>query len=208
MEIIYGTSNLGKIENVKKILQENNVNVHLYTLKDIGFNKEIIENGTTFEENSEIKARAIQEFCTQKNIKDKIIITDDSGLCIEKLNGNPGIHSARYAGEKATQIDSINKILTEMQQYKKDEERKCTFVCVLTAILTNGEKIVARGESKGKISHEHGKLGGLTYAPIFIPDGFEQPMSNLEEKKAETAYRHRGKALKILIEEFKERNIK
>lgn len=87
MNIIYGTSNKNKVVAMENILKENNANFKLFTLKDIGFNKEIIEDGKTFEENSGIKAKAIKEYCDENNIKDKIIVTDDSGLCIDKLNG-------------------------------------------------------------------------------------------------------------------------
>src|SRR5699024_3494256 len=99
MEIIYGTTNKNKVESMKKILKENNIDVKIYTLEDIGFNEKIIENGKTFEENSMIKAKAIKRYCSENNVSDKIILTDDAGLCIEKLNGEPGVYSARYAGE-------------------------------------------------------------------------------------------------------------
>lgn len=158
MEIIYGTSNQNKVIAMTKILKENKIDAKIHTLKEIGFNKEIIENGKTFEENSSIKAEAIKNYCIENNINDKIIITDDAGLCIEKLNGEPGVYSARYAGENATQIQILEKVLDKMKNYQKDEERKCIFVCVLTAIIPNGEKIVARGECKGKIAKTLGKL--------------------------------------------------
>lgn len=208
MDIIYGTSNSNKVIAMDKILKENHVNAKLYTLKDIGFNKEIIENGKTFEENSEIKAKAIKEFCIENNINDKIIITDDAGLCIDKLNGEPGVFSARYAGENATQTQILTKVLNKMKSFQNEEERKCTFVCVLTAILQNGEKIVARGECKGTVAKTMGKLGGLTYIPIFIPNGFDKPLSDLDEKTFEATHNHRDLAVKQLIEEFKKRNIK
>ena len=208
MDIIYGTSNSNKVIAMDKILKENHVNAKLYTLKDIGFNKEIIENGKTFEENSEIKAKAIKEFCIENNINDKIIITDDAGLCIDKLNGEPGVFSARYAGENATQTQILTKVLNKMKSFQNEEERKCTFVCVLTAILQNGEKIVARGECKGTVAKTMGKLGGLTYIPIFIPNGFDKPLSDLDEKTFEATHNHRYLAVKQLIEEFKKRNIK
>ena len=207
MEIIYGTSNQGKVISMTKILKENNIDVKLYTLKDIGFNQKIIEDGKTFEENSAIKANAIKSFCEQNNIKDKIIITDDAGLCIDKLNGQPGVYSARYAGENATQIEKLTKLLSEMKEYEKEEDRTCTFVCVLTAILPDGEKIVARGECKGTVAKTPGKLGGLTYVPIFIPEGFDKPLSDLDEKTFEATHNHRDLALKQLIKEFEKRGI-
>ena len=208
MEIIYGTSNKNKVIQMNKILRENNINVKLYTLKDINFDKEIIENGKTFEENSEIKAKEIKKFCEENNINDKIIITDDAGLCIDKLNGEPGVYSARYAGENATQIQILEKVLTKMEKYQDEKDRKCTFVCVLTAIIPNGEKIVARGECKGTVAKKPGKLGGLTYIPIFIPEGFTKPLSDLDEKTYEATHNHRDLAVKKLVQEFKERNIK
>lgn len=208
MDIIYGTSNSNKVIAMDKILKENHVNAKLYTLKNIGFNKEIVENGKTFEENSEIKAKAIKEFCIENNINDKIIITDDAGLCIDKLNGEPGVYSARYAGENATQTQILTKVLNKMKNFQNEEERKCTFVCVLTAILQDGEKIVARGECKGTVAKTMGKLGGLTYIPIFIPNGFDKPLSDLDEKTFESTHNHRDLAVKQLIEEFKKRNIK
>jgi XTP/dITP diphosphohydrolase len=207
MQIIYGTSNKNKVTSMRKILEENNVNAQLYTLADIGFNQEIIEDGSTFEENSRIKADAIKKFCNENNIKDKIIITDDAGLCIDKLNGEPGVYSARYAGEGATQIQILEKVLNKMQSYEAKEDRSCTFICVLTAVLTDGEVIAARGECKGTVAKKPGKLGGLTYIPIFIPDGFDKPLSDLDEKTYEATHNHRNLAVKELLKEFKKRNL-
>ena len=207
MEIIYGTSNKNKVCSMKKIFKENNIVAILYTLQDIGFDKEIIENGKTFEENSAIKADTIKSFCDENNIKDKIIITDDAGLCIDKLNGEPGVYSARYAGEGATQVQILEKVLNKMKSYQRKEDRTCTFVCVLTAILPNGEKVVARGECNGTVAITPGKLGGLTYVPIFIPKGFDKPLSDLDEKTYEATHNHRNIAVKKLIREFRLRNI-
>lgn len=207
MQIIYGTSNKNKVASMRKILEENNANAQLYTLADIGFNQEIIEDGSTFEENSRIKADAIKKFCNENNIKDKIIITDDAGLCIDKLNGEPGVYSARYAGEGATQIQILEKVLNKMQSYEAKEDRSCTFVCVLTAVLTDGDVIAARGECKGTVAKKPGKLGGLTYIPIFIPDGFDKPLSDLDEKTYEATHNHRNLAVKELLKEFKKRNL-
>lgn len=207
MEIIYGTSNNNKVISMTKILKENGVNAKIYTLKDIGFNQEIIENGLTFEENSEIKANAIKKFCDENNIKNKIIITDDAGSCIDKLNGEPGIYSARYAGENVTQVQKLEKVLDKMKKYQDFKDRECTFICVLTAVISSGEKIVVRGECKGTVAKKMGKLGGLTYIPIFIPKGFDKPLSDLDEKTFEATHNHRDLAVKKLLKEFALRNI-
>ncbi len=204
MKILYGTGNVAKLDAMRKIIKSHGFNAELYTLKDIGFDKDIIEDGKTFEENSEIKAREIQKFCRENNIVDKIIITDDAGLCVDKLNGEPGIYTARYAGEHPTQIENINKLLQNLKQYQNMEDRTCKFVCVLTALLPNGEKIVSRGECKGTIALKHGNLGGLTYGPIFIPDGFDKPMGDMAEEEYIAVHNHRDLAMNELMKKFKE----
>lgn len=207
MKILFGTGNLAKLEQMKEIIKLNNFDVDIISLKDIDFNEDIVEDGKTFEENSEIKARAIKEFCKKNNIEDRIILTDDSGLCVDKLNGEPGVYTARYAGEHPTQIENITKLLDNMKQYTNIEDRTCKFVTVLTAILLDGEKIVARGECKGTIAREPGKLGGLTYGPIFIPYGFSKPMGDMKEEEFRSVHNHRDIAMNKIVKELKSRNM-
>jgi len=203
MKILYGTSNKAKIEAMRKIIEIHNFDAELYTLKDINFTDEIEETGTTFEENSEIKAKYIKRFCDERNINDKIIITDDAGLCVEKLNGEPGVYTGRYAGEHPTQMENITKLLNNMKNYDNIGDRKATFVCVLTAILPNDKEIVARGECKGSIAKEIGTLGKLTYGPVFIPNGFDKPMNDMNEEEYASVHNHRDLAMEELINEFK-----
>lgn len=204
MKILYGTGNKAKVEAMKKIIKVHGFDAELFTIKDVGFDQDVEENGTTFEENSEVKARAIKEFCDKNNINDKIIITDDAGLCVDALNGEPGVYTGRYAGENPTQIENITKLLNNMKEYTRLEDRTCKFVCVLTAILPNGEKLVARGECKGTIALEHGTLGGLTYGPVFIPEGFDKPMGDMEEDEYASVHNHRDLAMNELMQKFKE----
>ena len=204
MKILYGTGNKAKVESMKKIIEVHGFDAELFTIKDVGFDQEVEENGKTFEENSEIKALAIKDFCEKNNINDKIIITDDAGLCVDVLNGEPGIYTGRYAGENPTQIENITKLLNNMKEYINLKDRTCRFVCVLTAILPNGEKIVARGECKGTIALEHGTLGGLTYGPVFIPEGFDKPMGDMEEDEYASVHNHRDLAMNELMQKFKE----
>lgn len=204
MKILYGTGNKAKVDAMRKIIKVHGFDAELFTIKDIGFNQEVEENGTTFEENSEIKALAIKEFCDKNDIKDKIIITDDAGLCVDVLNGEPGVYTGRYAGENPTQIENITKLLDNLKEYTNLEDRSCKFVCVLTAILPNGEKIVARGECNGTIALEHGTLGGLTYGPVFIPEGFDKPMGDMEEEEYASVHNHRDLAMNELMQRFKE----
>ena len=207
MKIIYGTSNKAKVEALRKIFHNLKIDAEIETMKDIGFTDEIIEDGETFEENSEIKALAIKKFCDENNIKDKIIITDDAGLCVDYLNGDPGVYTGRYAGEHATQIENLTKLLKNMEGADTLSKRSANFVCVLTAITLDGEKIVARGECKGTIAKNYNMLGGLTYAPVFIPEGFEKPMREMNEEEYAESHNHREKAVRILVEEFKKKNL-
>lgn len=145
MQIIYGTGNKEKITQVKDYIKAVGLDIQIVTAKEIGFNEEIEENGTTFEENSKIKADAIKAYC-DKNKINGIVMTDDAGLCVDSLGGKPGIYSARYAGDHASQEVTLKKLLDNMEKVH-DEKRKAKFVCVLTAIMPDGKVIVARGET-------------------------------------------------------------
>lgn len=199
MKIIFGSGNQGKINMVKDFFKENNVDIEVLSLKDIKFEGTIVEDGTTFEENSMIKAKAIKKYCNEQGIKE-IVVTDDAGLCVDALNGAPGVYSARYAGDHAPQEVTLNKLLDEMKDVPK-EKRTATFVCVLTAILPNEKIIVVKGETKGKIATKLGPMGNLTYQPIFMPDGFGGRVMN-ELTPKELGATHREKALKELLKEI------
>ena len=194
MEIIYATTNEGKKNQVQEFLDYNHYDIKLITLKDIGFDEEINENGNTFEENSYIKAKAVKTFCIRNNI-DKIVVADDAGLMVDALGGRPGVHSARYAGDHAPQEKTLEKLLNEMKGVK---DRSASFTCVLTAILSNGEKIVCKGVTKGRIAEKCGTMGKLTFGPVLIPDGFDRVMNDLTEEEIGTT--HRQKAWKELLE--------
>ena len=202
MKMIYGTSNANKVKDIKSIIKAHGVDIEIISLKDIGFTAEIVEDGETFEENSEIKAIAVKLFCDNNNIDYDIITTDDAGLCVDCLNGEPGVYSARYAGENATQEDCLRKLLANIEK-TGDMQRKGQFVCVLTSFLKDGTKIVSRGECTGTIAKQIKKLGGLTYSPVFIPNGYDVPMSELSAEEYENAHNHRDKAFGKLLEQIK-----
>ena len=204
MKIIYGTGNKEKKNQVETFLRVSNLkNIELLSLKDIGFDEDIDENGTTFEENSMIKAKTIKKYCDRNNIHE-IILTDDAGLCVDSLNGAPGVYSARYAGDHAPQEIVLKKLLGNIKAVN-DTKRTATFVCVLTALLPNGKTIVVRGETKGKIAEKPGTMGKLTYGPVFIPDGFDCVMNDLKDE--DLGITHREKALIKLIEKLKENGV-
>lgn len=201
MKMIYGSSNVNKVKDIKSIIKAHEADIEVISLKDIGFTGEIVEDGKTFEENSEIKATAVKQFCDQNKIEYDIITTDDAGLCVDCLKGEPGVYSARYAGEHATQEENLGKLLSNIEK-SGDKKRTAKFVCVLTSFLKDGKKIVSRGECNGKIAKEIKKLGGLTYSPVFIPDGYNVPMSELSAEEYEKAHNHRDKAFSQLIEQI------
>ena len=198
MKIIYGTGNKEKLNQVEEFFKDNNIEIELLSLKDINFNEEIIENGKTFEENSLIKAKAIKDFCNRNNINE-IIVTDDAGLCVDSLNGRPGVYSARYAGEHASQEQILDKLLNEMKDVP-EEKRTAKFLCVLTAIMQDGSIITARGETKGRIAKKHGKLEKLTYGPVFIADEYGKLMNDLTSE--ELKHTHREKAFLDLLKKI------
>ena len=203
MQLIYGTGNQGKLNQVKDYLKTTNLDLEIISIKDLGFDQVIEENGTTFEENSIIKAKAIKDFCNKNNIKG-IVITDDSGLCVECLNGRPGIYSARYAGDHVPQDIVLSKLLKEMRKVEEKtgiKNRRAKFKCVMTAILCDNKLIQTLGENEGIILEKTGKMGKLTYDPVFVPEGFTIPMSEIDDKDLDKT--HREKALLKMIEILK-----
>ena len=172
-EIIFASQNRGKIYEVSNIL--NNSNIKILSLLEFEDIPEIIENGDSFEANAKIKAFEVFN-------KFKLpAIGDDSGLVVEQLNGRPGIYSARYAGEYATDEENNIKLINELKNFSQPHHAK--FVC--TAAYFNGnDYTVAVGEIKGEIIKNPRGNNGFGYDPLFVPHGFENTMAELtiEEK--------------------------
>ncbi|MPW24927.1 XTP/dITP diphosphatase [Alkalibaculum sp. M08DMB] len=192
MKIIIATGNNHKKSEIKGVLGEN---FSLFTMKEVGINIEIIEDGITFEDNALIKARAL------RNHTKEIIIADDSGLSVEALSGQPGVYSARYAGETATDEENNAKLLDELSKVP-DKKRNATFVCVIAMIMPNGQEYVFRGECKGFIGFQYQGNGGFGYDPLFIVDGTEQTFAQMSTLDKNTIS-HRAKALAKLKEALK-----
>jgi len=195
MKVIYGTSNKNKIIEMQKYFDD--YNMELISLKDINFNQEIVEDGKTFLENSLIKAKIIKEFCDKNNINYPIL-TDDAGICVTALDNRPGVYTARYAGDHAPQIDNINKMLGEL---KNKNDRSATFYCALTFVYDD-EFIQVEGFKNGTIAKIPGTLGGFTFGPLFIPNGYDKPYNDLINFET-----HRHDAINRLIKVLKEKNI-
>ena len=168
-KLIFGTGNKGKAREVKKIFADTNYEV--LSLHDLGFVPEIIEDGKTFEDNAVIKAKEVYHLYKQP------VIADDSGLAIEQLEGRPGVHSARYAGDNCTYADNNHKVLEELENF--NEPHRAKFICF--AVYFDGASFKkAVGKLEGKIIKEFRGTNGFGYDPIFIPDGYTKTLAELD----------------------------
>ena len=187
-KIVFATSNPHKLEELKAIC-EDKCNVE-FILPPAGFDP--VEDGVTFEANSLKKAREAAR------ISDMPALADDSGLCVEALDGGPGIHSARYAETAQKRID---KLLAEM---KYNTNRRAKFVCVMTLVDKQGKVLCqARGECHGQIAYVQSGINGFGYDPIFIVNGTDKTMADLSEED-KNKISHRARALEQMIEFLKE----
>ena len=206
MKFIFASGNQGKLEQVKEFIKFNGFNIELISQKEVGFDEDVEENGTNFEENSKIKAEALKSFCDKNNIEYDLIVADDSGLCVEKLNGKPGVYSARWAGIGASNEQILAHLLNEMKDFTNMEDRVAEFDTVFTGILPDGTEVIAKGVCKGKILKEYKNLHRLTYNPVFMPDGFDKAIGEMSEEELGKVHNHREHALINLVEKLKEMN--
>ena len=187
-KIIFATGNEGKMKEIREILGD--LDIELLSLKDAGIHVDIVEDGKTFEENAQIKAKAICD------LTGEIVLADDSGLEIDYLNKEPGIYSARYAGTD-TSYDIKNSLLLSRMKGVPDKQRTARFVCAVAAVFPNGDKEVVRGTMEGCIGYEIAGANGFGYDPIFFLPEYGCTSAELApEKKNELS--HRGEALRMM----------
>ncbi len=191
MKIILASNNKNKILEFKQILSP--LGYDVISQSEAGVNIEVEENGTTFEENSMIKAKAVYD------IAKMAVIADDSGLEVDYLDKAPGVYSHRYAGENATDKDRCRKILSELEGVS-DDNRTARFVCVISYIDKNGNASVLRGECEGIIGREMKGDNGFGYDPIFMIGDRSFAEISADEKNSIS---HRANALKKLTEKLK-----
>lgn len=191
--IIFATKNKGKIKEINAILADMDVNV--ISMEEAGITVDVVEDGTTFEENSMKKAVQIME------ISGKIALADDSGLEIDYLNKEPGIYSARYMGED-TSYRIKNANLIERLEGVPDEKRTARFVCAIAAAMPDGTNAITRGTIEGIIGYEERGENGFGYDPIFYLPEYQCYSAELapEEKNKIS---HRGKALELMKEQLR-----
>jgi XTP/dITP diphosphohydrolase len=192
--IIFATGNEGKMKEIRMILQD--LKVPVLSMKEAGITAEIEENGTSFEENADIKARAIQSLA-----EDAIVLADDSGLEIDYLNGEPGIYSARYLGED-TSYRIKNANLIQRLDGVPEEKRTARFVCAISAALPGGEVLRTRGTIEGIIGYEERGANGFGYDPIFFLPEYGKSTAELDPE-TKNKLSHRGKALELMKEKIR-----
>lgn len=196
-KVILASRNKGKLEEIKAILEQ--FGMDTVSRDDAGIPTfEVEETGSTFEENSLLKAQAIMD------VAHVITIADDSGLEVDALSGAPGIYSARYAGENCTFEDNNRKLLQELSGVPEDQ-RGAAFVSVITMLFPSGEKLVARGECRGKILTELRGEEGFGYDPLFMPEGENRSFAEMTSAE-KNRISHRAKSLQILEDMISERD--
>ena len=191
VKILLATGHPHKARELSAMLS--GCDVEVLTLKDVGFAGEIIEDGETFEENAEIKARAAASL-------GYIGVGDDSGLCVDFLGGAPGVYSARYAGEPCDNSKNNEKLLSEMAGVPEDK-RGAKFVCVICCVFPDGRKIVSRGECPGRILTSYAGSGGFGYDPLFYCTERGKSYAEMTEEE-KNSVSHRARAMKGFLDKF------
>lgn len=171
IEVILGTRNHGKIAEFRSLLK--GLSLRILSFYDFPDVPAVVENGSTFQENAEKKAKVIAK------ATGRFAISDDSGLEVDCLDGKPGVMSARFVGLKATDKENTRRILKLLDGVSWDE-RTARFVCVICAADPKGKAICAEGVCTGRISFEMRGSHGFGYDPIFVPDGYRLTMAELE----------------------------
>lgn len=184
-KIVFATTNEGKVKEIKEILGD--FPIEVVSMKEMGITADIEENGTTFEENSLIKARALAKLTGLP------ALADDSGLEVDYLNGEPGIYSARYLG-RDTDYDYKNNYIIDKLSGAKGEDRSARFVCVISLVLPDGREFVERGVVEGLIGYEQKGENGFGYDPIFYLPEYGKTSAELSPEE-KNKISHRGKAL-------------
>ena len=197
MKLVLASKNAHKLVEMRDILSQLGVEVVLES--DVGVDVDVEETGTTFEENAFLKAHAVMEATGLP------AIADDSGLCVDALNGAPGVYSARYGGPE---LDDAGRYRLLLENLRGQMTRTAKFVSVITCCFPNGDVICARGECPGTIAYAPQGEGGFGYDPVFFVPGLKKTFAQLSPEE-KNAISHRGKALeqfKVKLEEYLEKN--
>lgn len=201
LKLVLASRNQKKIAEMRRMMADLLPEAEVLSLDDVGITGEIEENGTTFEENALIKARAAA-------VSGYIGVADDSGLSVDALDGEPGVWSARYAAMCGVDSDhndeANNQLVLKKLENVPDSLRGGAYVCAVACVFPQGEEFTVRGEVRGRILREYHGTGGFGYDPMFYypPFGKTFAESSAEEKDSVS---HRGKALRLFATELQNR---
>ena len=195
MKVVLASKNKHKLVEISKITEK--FGIELILQSELGVDLDVEETGTTFEENSFLKAEAVMKATGLP------ALADDSGIAVDALNGEPGIYSARYGFDES--LDDWGRVLLLLKNtdYVPDDQRQAQFVCVITMVTPEGETIQARGEIHGYLTREPAGEGGFGYDPIFYYPPYGKTLAEVsaEEKNAVS---HRANALRLFYDKMKE----
>ena len=196
MEIWFATFNKGKINEFRNLSQGLPLDLHLAS--EIATYSSPVEDADTFEANARIKAKSLRA------IKDEAwVLAEDSGLEVDGLDKKPGVYSARYAGDNASDMENVAKVM-KMLRIRSPKNRKARFICSLVAISPEGEEFVFNGSVEGEISQKVAGQTGFGYDPIFVPEGESKTFAELGPA-FKNKVSHRSKAVRAFIEMLKDR---
>lgn len=191
--IVFATGNAGKMREIRLILGD--LGCEVVSMKEAGADLDIVEDGTSFAENAEIKARAVWD------ITGDIVLADDSGLVVDYIGGEPGIYSARYMGED-TSYEIKNRNIIERLKDAEGEERTARFICNIAAILPDGRVLHTEAAMEGVIAMEPAGCGGFGYDPILYIPEYQKTSAELDIDE-KNRISHRGKALEAMKVELR-----
>ena len=195
MKVVLASKNRHKLEEISKITEK--FDIELVLQSELGVDIDVEETGTTFEENSFLKADAVMKATGLP------ALADDSGIAVDALNGEPGVYSARYGFDESLDDWGRVQLLLKNTEHVPDEKRQAQFVCVITMVTPEGKTIQARGEVHGYLTREPAGEGGFGYDPIFYYPPFGKTLAEVPaEEKNEVS--HRANALKLFYEKMKE----
>jgi len=192
MKIIAATNNKGKVREFKEILAP--LGIEVSSLAEEGIDIDVEETGATFEENAFIKARAIAQ------LRGCAVLADDSGLCVDALGGKPGVYSARWAGEGATDAQKIEKLLSDMEG---KDNRRAHFETAIAYVGADGKELLAKGRTEGVLLTEPHGVNGFGYDPIFLSDDLKKTFAEATDAE-KNSVSHRGRALRKMYDLLKE----
>lgn len=190
-EVVLATHNAKKLAELRRLVAAAGLAVTVLGLDDLPAYDEPAETETTFEGNALIKARAA---VAQTG---RVALADDSGIAVDRLNGMPGVRSARWAGSKAGDADN-NELLLRQLDDVPDPDRTARFVCAMALVTPDGHEVVRRGVVDGRLLRAPRGENGFGYDPLFVPDGYQQTTAELDPA-AKDAISHRGRAVRTIL---------